>query len=356
MNQRPIKVAIVGCGLIGAQWDAAQSSPSFSLTHAAAFSRHPGASLVAVCDADRAKAENAARRWHAQRAYTDARQLFADVAIEVAVVAASSAARRQVMEPALAAGVKVLVIEKPLATTVAESRSLTAAIEAAAVKSVVNFSRHWDPSMRDLRDAIRVGELGPIQRLVGTYGKGITNNGSHMLDLVGYLCGAKPMRARSLEGPLGAREASWSDGNDPTLDAQVVYADRTHAEFHLTMLGTDQEAFTCFDLRVIGRRALYEMSRGGRALTLTPIEADPNYAGYRIPGTARSLPARGLEAMDRMADEALQLAAGSLRQASCDARSALQTALTVDAVMRSSRANGAWMDIENVQALDQGAS
>jgi hypothetical protein len=91
-------------------------------------------------------------------------------------------------------------------------------------------------------------------------------------------------------------------------------------------------------------------------LTLTAIEADPNYAHYRIPGTARSLPARALEAMDHMADEALQLALGTLQQASCDAQSALRTALTVEAVRYSARANGAWMNVENLQPLYQGAS
>lgn len=356
MDERRINVAIMGCGLIGAQWDVAQLSPAFSLTHAAAFSRHAQASLVAVCDPDRAKAEQAAQRWSAQHAYTDVGRMFADNAVELAVVATSSAARWQVIEPALAAGVKVLVIEKPLAITLTESRRLAAAIDAAAVKSVVNFSRHWDPSMRELRDAIRSGELGTIQRLVGTYGKGITNNGSHLIDLVGFLCDAEPVRARSLEGPLDAGEASWSRGEDPALDAQVIYADQTGSEFHLTMMGTDQNAFTCFELRVIGRQALCEMSRGGRALTLTAIEADPNYAHYRIPGTARSLPARALEAMDHMADEALQLALGTLQQASCDAQSALRTALTVEAVRYSARANGAWMNVENLQPLYQGAS
>src|SRR5258708_22265535 len=111
------------------------------------------------------------------------------------------------------------------------------------------------------------------------------------------------------------------------------------------MVGTEQNAFTCCELCVIGRRALYEMSRGGRSLSLTEIEADPDYAGYRIPGVAQPMPARALEAMEHMAEDAVQLALGTLQQASCDARSALRTALTVDAVMRSARTDGTWVDI-----------
>jgi predicted dehydrogenase len=355
-EQPRINVAIIGCGLIGARWDASDPSPACSLTHAAAFSRHARATLVAVCDPDPLKAAQAAERWGARRAYSDAQEMFAHTPVELVVVATPSSARRQVIEPALAAGVKVLVIEKPLATTVADCRTLTSAIEAAGVKSLVNFSRRWDPSMGDLRRLILDGELGDIQRIVGTYGKGLMNNGSHMIDLVGFLCDAEPRRARALGSPLDPGEASWSDGEDPAVDAHVVYENQRSSQFHLTMLGTDQSAFTYFELRVIGSRSLCDISRGGRKLTLTAIEADPNYVGYRIPGTPRDLPARALQSMDRMADEALKLALGTMQRSGCDVRSALRTALTIEAVKRSAQAQGAWIDLADAQSLNRGAT
>jgi predicted dehydrogenase len=348
-----VNVAIIGCGLIGTQWDAAAPAAAFSLTHAAAFAKHPAARLAALCDRDPDKAAQAALRWGAARAYSDPRRLFAENAIDLAVVAASSAARWEVVEPALAAGVKVLVIEKPLATTLAESRRLVAAMDAAGAKSLVNFSRHWDPSMRDLREAIRAGELGRIQRLVGTYGKGLTNNGSHMIDLAATLCDARPLRARALGSPLDAGEAAWSDGRDGAPDAQVEFVDGAGALFHLTMLGTDQRAFTCFELRVVGSAAVCELSQGGRRLTLAPVRADPNYAGYTILGEAASLPARALEAMERMADEALQLAQGRIAGASCDAHTALRTALAVAAVGRSAEQDGRWVALDELEQADQ---
>jgi predicted dehydrogenase len=346
MDSTRLNVAIVGCGLIGAQWDAADTSPAFSLTHAAGFSKHPRARIVAMCDHDQDKASKAAARWGALASFSDPRALFAAHRVDVAVVAASSAARWDVIEPALAAGVKVLVIEKPLATTLDESRKLAAAIEAAGAKSVINFSRHWDPSMRTLRERIGNGDMGPLQRLVGTYGKGITNNGSHMIDLAGTLCDARPVRARALGSPHDASEAAWSQGLDRAWDAQVEFERRDGSHVQLTMLATDQSAFTCFELRVIGRKALCDMRRGGRDISWTAISDDPNYAGYRIPGQALSQPARALEAMDLMADEALRLAAGELDASSCDARNALSTALTVDAINRSALSDGHWQGIE----------
>lgn len=342
------RVAIVGCGLIGTQWDADRRDAPYSLTHAAGFSKHPDARLAALCDQDLARARQAAANWGADAAYDDVRALFASERIDIAVAAASSAARWSIVEPALAAGVKVLVIEKPLATTLAESRRLAAAVQAAGCASIVNFSRRWDPAMQGLRERIERGEFGALQRFNASYGKGIGNNGSHMIDLVAFLGGGRPVRARSLGTPLDGGEASWSEGRDRALDAQVEYENSAGQRYLLTLLGTDQRAFTVFELRVVGSTALFDFRRGGRDLSYTPLQPDPNYAGYVVPGTPQAEPARLLEAMDRMVDEAVQLASGRLGGSRCDVNDALRTALAVEAINISAQADGQWIAIDTL--------
>lgn len=339
-----LNVAIMGCGLIGTQWDAG-ATQAHSLTHAAGFSKHPDCRLVALCEHDPAKLAQAASAWQVEHSYTDPQRMFAELAIDIAVVAASTSSRGAVVTPALAAQVKVLVIEKPLAATLAESQQLVRAIDATRTKTIVNYSRHWDPSMRHLRDAIRAGELGTIQRLVGTYGKGLTNNGSHMIDLAAFLLDASPVQARTLGSPLPEHEAQWSNGGDRAQDAQVTFVDRHGISTQLTMLGTDATAFTCFELRVIGTHAIWELRTGGRSITCAATCADPHYPGYTIPATPVSQPARALEAMDNMVHEAVQLARGKIPHSSCDVHTALRTALTVQTILQSAQQNGGWLDI-----------
>jgi hypothetical protein len=153
------------------------------------------------------------------------------------------------------------------------------------------------------------------------------------------------MRARSLGSPLDAAEAVWSSGKDRAWDAQVEFERKDGSRVQLTMLATDQSAFTCFELRLIGRQAICEMSKGGRSILYTEIGDDPNYVGYRIPGEAVPQPARALEAMDLMVDEVLRLAAGEIQASSCDADNALLTALTVEAIVRSAQDEGHWHEI-----------
>lgn len=351
-----IRVAIIGCGLIGTEWDRTARADSPPLTHARAFAQHPRAKLVALCDLYLERAHSAARYWQVPYAYTDPKQLFAEQNIDLAVVATSSAARWNVIEPALAAGVKVLVIEKPLATTLKDSLSLIAAIDEAGVRSLVNYSRNWDPSMRELKDRIAAGAMGRVQRVVATYGKGISNNGCHLIDITGFLCGARPVRARALGSPLDTGETAWSPTGERAWDAQVEFIDARGNVTNLTLLGTDQRAFTCFELRIIGQTAIFELSMGGRRLHWIELQDDPNFAGYMVPAPPVELPSRYLEAMQAMADEAVQLAAGDVASVSCDARTALRTALAVEAVQRSAHNDGQWISLDTLYDENNGGN
>ena len=344
-----IRVAIIGCGLIGTEWDRSTSADATALTHARAFSRNKRVQLLAMCDQDGDRARSASQYWQVAHFYTDPLKMFSEQEIDVAVIATPSSVRWSVIEPAIAAGVRVLVIEKPLATSVEETRRLVAAIDAAGVRSVVNFSRNWDPSMRELKYRIAAGDMGKVQRVVATYGKGIGNNGSHLIDLTGFLCDSRPLRARALSSPFDDGEAAWSTAGERAWDAQVEFLDAKGVRTNLTLLGTDQRAFTCFELQIIGQKAIFNLSMGGRRQSWTGLQADPNFVGYVVPAPAVALSSRYLESMQEMANEVVQLAAGDISTASCDAHSALRTALAVNAIQLSALGNGQWITLDNLK-------
>jgi len=347
-TRKHIRVAIIGCGQIGTEWDRVNPINALALTHARAFGQHPRVKLVALCDRDENRVRIASQYWQVTHAYKNPRRLFVEQKIDVAIVATPSEERWSVIEQALNAGVKILVIEKPLATTINESRRLVAAMDAADARTVVNYSRNWDPSMRDVRERIASGAMGKVQRVVGVYGKGIGNNGSHLIDLTGFLCSARPVRARAVGSPFSASEADWSPTGDRAWDAQVELLDTDGASINLTLLGTDQRAFTCFELRVIGEKAMFELTVGGRRLNWTDLQDDPNFKGYVVPAPPVALRSRYLEAMQEMADEVVRLAAGEINTVRCNAHTALRTVLAVEAIQRSAQDDGKWIMLDTL--------
>lgn len=347
------KVAVIGCGLIGALWDHPETAQDYSLTHAAGFSKHPNCDLLAFVDADIERARAACSRWHVPHAYSDVAQMLAEIGPDIVVIAAASHARMALLTPILQSATKLCIIEKPLASTLQESRMMVAAFEASDCLSLVNYSRHWDDSLRQLAVRLQAGEWGQVQRVQAWYGKGISNNGSHMIDLVGTLLDAHPVRVRARASPLAEKEAAWSDGKDPALDAQIIYLRNLHnaekKEVQLDLLGCDQSEFTCFELRIMAQHAMIEISKGARELLITPIVDDPNFANYRIPGTRQAQEAGYLQAMDNMVAEAIALVSTSSekkRRSSCTAHDALRTALAVAALKQSLALGEIWQQID----------
>jgi predicted dehydrogenase len=239
-----LRVAIIGFGLIGTEWNRSAPVDAPTLTHARAFSQHPPALLVALCNRDGERARNAAQYWQVDRVYNDLRQLFKEQCIDMANIAAYSMARCAIIEAELAAGVKILVIEKPLATTLEESCRLVAALDDAGARSVVNYSRILDSSMLELKDRFATGAMSRVQRVVTTYGEGIGNTGSHLIDLIGFLCSARPVRARALGSLFDASEACWSPTGERAWNTQFELIDAIGVSINLTLLVTDQRAFT----------------------------------------------------------------------------------------------------------------
>ena len=115
---RPVRVGMIGCGAISAQY-------------LATIARLPQLELTAVADRDAARAERVA-------ADTDARamqvgELLADPAIDAVLNLTIPAAHAEVALQTIAAG-KIIYGEKPLAVSVADARRMVDAAAAAGVR------------------------------------------------------------------------------------------------------------------------------------------------------------------------------------------------------------------------------
>jgi predicted dehydrogenase len=130
-----LRVAVVGVGHLGR-------------IHARILAEHPGAALVCVVDADGERASAVADDWGAA-ALTDPRDLPADLdAVTVAVPTVHHAA---VAIPLLERGIATLV-EKPLASSVAEADRILAASRRSGAILAVGHVERFQPGLRRVRE------------------------------------------------------------------------------------------------------------------------------------------------------------------------------------------------------------
>ncbi len=128
------------------------------MVHAAAD--HPDFVLKAGADPHPAPREAFAGD-HNARAYEDVRMLVRDPAVSVVYIATPHQYHAEHAVLAAEHG-KHIILEKPMALTLAECDAILAAVERHKVHLIVGHTHAFDPAVRLMRDIIAGGELGKL--------------------------------------------------------------------------------------------------------------------------------------------------------------------------------------------------
>lgn len=156
----------------------------------------PEVDIVAVADPDETGRRSATERIRAPRAYADYRTMLEREHPDLVVVAPRWVGARVAMVTAAAEIGAHVLIEKPLAATVAEADVLLAATRRARVKVAVAHQGRVHPATLHAFRLVREGAIGRL-RLVHGYGKmdhrgggqDLMVLGTHVLDLMSLFCG-----------------------------------------------------------------------------------------------------------------------------------------------------------------------
>lgn len=146
-----LRIAVIGVGHLGKH-------------HARILSTLPGVDLVAVVDVNRARAEEIAAGAHT-RALSDASELLGQV--DAVSVAVPTELHHQIAMPFLQSGVPVLV-EKPMARTLAEADEMVAAAEQAGVVLAAGHTERFNPAVETARPLLSDPRFIEVHRL-GTF-------------------------------------------------------------------------------------------------------------------------------------------------------------------------------------------
>jgi predicted dehydrogenase len=195
-----LRVAIVGCGLIGAKRAAALGSED---------------ELLACCDVNEGAARELAER-HGALACADLEELLG-TAPEVVVVATVHDRLAELAERSLRGGAHVLV-EKPAGTSSAQIEGLIASQRESGRLVKVGFNHRFHPGIERVVAEVRNGRHGELMHLRARYGHGgragyerewrtdpersgggeLIDQGMHLLDLSHLLAGPLPLHAALL--------------------------------------------------------------------------------------------------------------------------------------------------------------
>jgi len=204
-------------GIIGLGW--------FGEVHATTLVDMPGIELAAVSTRRPERLAEIAARYNVPRTYTDYRELLADENVDAVSITTHIDDHCQIAVDALAAGKNVL-LEKPMAGTVAQCDAILAAAARSPGLFMVGHICRFDPRAALAKEAIQEGRIGRIvsmharRNLSKAIGRQVLDkisalmgDGIHDADLMLWFNPARPINVYAQEvhpGPHKYADAGWA--------------------------------------------------------------------------------------------------------------------------------------------------
>jgi len=218
---KQVSIAIVGLGAAGRAF-------------LPAIAAHPGMRLAAIADPS-AQVRAAFAQESDAAVYADVPALLAHPGLDAVYIATPTDLHPEHVALACAAKKHVLV-EKPMAITIAQASAMIGAADAAGVQLLVGHSHSYDLPIQRMRELIAGGSLGRV-RMVHTWcytdwiyrprrpeelddalGGGVTyRQGSHQFDILRLLCGGLVTSVKAKTFDFDAQRSATG--------AHVVYLD-----------------------------------------------------------------------------------------------------------------------------------
>ena len=175
------RAAIIGCGDIGH-------------AHAQGYLANPEVELRAVVD----PVEPARRQFRAEygvpEAYRSVAEMFAAFRPDVVSVCVWHRLHAPMTVAAAEAGVRAVICEKPMATSMAEVDAMIEACERADTKLLVSHQRRFTPGWERARALVAAGAIGEVHLAHGRGIDGLLNVGTHIIDGLLFIIGEPAAR------------------------------------------------------------------------------------------------------------------------------------------------------------------
>ncbi|MEI7766141.1 MAG: Gfo/Idh/MocA family oxidoreductase [Phycisphaerae bacterium] len=144
-----IRVGVIGCGAIGQR------------RHIPELAQNDKVVLAAICDCNEARVQQVAQKFGVPEAYTDYREMLTSADLDAVVIGTPNYLHAPMALAAFKQGLHVLV-EKPMATTRSEAKTMITAARKARKFLMVGHNQRLMPPHIKARELLKDGAIGKV--------------------------------------------------------------------------------------------------------------------------------------------------------------------------------------------------
>lgn len=300
------RAGVVGCGGIGR-------------SHASGYEEHEDVELVAAADIDPDAVDTFEDRFEEVPTYDDHDSMLREEDIDLYSVCTSHRSHASLTVDGIESGVRGVVCEKPMATSLGEAIEMAEAAERNDTRLTVGHQRRYWPVNERARELIEETAIGPVRAVEMRTTGGLLNIGTHFIDQLLFILGDP-----GWEWVAGHVERT-TDRYERGLEAEDSCIARicldTGTRFTIESDTASPLPMEC-DVLITGRDGTMQLSfaRGRRA-----AEDDSQLHVLTSDGTSEYIPSRPRRARLRFVDELIEWIEGNRDDHRCSAEHSMST-------------------------------
>lgn len=267
---------LVGAGNIGALYDIDREPDADPLTHLSALTHCQQIDWIDVLETKPAHIQRIKQNQKIRHCFASLTELEAHADdYKIACIATPSDTHFSVLRALNKSAINIghVLCEKPLFLASKDFDAQASQVKQMKFPVTVNYPRTWSIDNNGLLDLAAKRNLGAYTSGVASYGKGLRNNGSHMINLLVQLFDGIP------EITSVGQHCVNDLSEDPTMSFGLMLNGH-----EVAVMATSAKSFSLFELDLRFENGRIILKDGGRIIECYTPVADPDYPGYKILG------------------------------------------------------------------------
>jgi len=265
IDSKKYRAAIIGLGKAAWGFDEACHVPGCPLSHAGAYRQHPRVRIVGGYSPDGAERDDFSQAYGVP-SFESLEQLLDGATPDVVSICSPSDLHAGHLRACVEAGIPMVWLEKPPATTLADLDPLLRAVEdnSCATKVLVNYQRRYVDGYLKLKQAYEDGQRGQCKQVNVMYSRGLLPNGSHIIDSLFFVL-----------GDPSTWSIAWKGGHKETPSFVLQFSNGLEA----SVVGADLP-YHCLDMSLIFDEGRLSVIHGGMTFVEEHKEAHELFPGF----------------------------------------------------------------------------
>ncbi len=274
VKKKKIKVSLIGSGRIGltSEFDKKRLKPA---SHFGMWLKNKDCELVSICDKNKSAFKKAKILKKQIKFYENYKKMVKAENPKIVSICTWKDTHYTITKECLKLGIKVIVLEKPLANNINQAKKLIKLVKKLNAKILVNHRRRYDEQVIKLKKKIDNDIIGDILQVSSFYVYGILTTGTHLIDTLRMLLKNKLGEVDKVIGVVNKLN-NFKPKDDINIDGFLFFKKNVIASIQ----SLDMKSYDNFDIIIYGKKGKIEITDIGRKILKYKIIKSPEHVGF----------------------------------------------------------------------------